>query len=150
MAISATRVAFLALMALKLKNNQNLCKLISNGQENTTKLQKIQNLPFTAFILAFMTLFWPFVGFSEFYDAKQGQMCTNCHNHAKYALLEFLNKIFQKWPLWKPSQTELKYFQNLSIFEYLQYTYLTLSRPGGHYAHYTMNLSTAITRSGLR
>ena len=41
-------------------------------------------------------LFWPSVGFSEFYDAKQGQMCANCHNHAKYALLEFLNKISQK------------------------------------------------------
>ena len=41
-------------------------------------------------------LFWPFVGFSEFYDAKQGQMCVNYHNHAKYALLEFLKKISQK------------------------------------------------------
>ena len=41
-------------------------------------------------------LFWPCVGFSEFCDAKQGQMCANCHNHAKYALLEFLNKISQK------------------------------------------------------
>ena len=40
--------------------------------------------------------FWPFVGFSEFYDAKQGQMCANCHNQSKYALLEFLNKISQK------------------------------------------------------
>ena len=45
LAIPATRVAFLALTALKPKNIQNLCKLTSNGQENTTKLQKIQNLP---------------------------------------------------------------------------------------------------------
>ena len=41
-------------------------------------------------------LFWPFVGFSEFFDAKQGQMCENCHDCAKYAFLEFLNKISQK------------------------------------------------------
>ena len=41
-------------------------------------------------------LFWPCVGSSKFYDAKQGQMCANCHNHAKYAPLEFLNKISQK------------------------------------------------------
>ena len=26
-------------------------------------------------------------------------MCANCHNHEKYALLEFLNKVSQKWPL---------------------------------------------------
>ena len=41
-------------------------------------------------------LFWPCIGFSEFYDVKQGQMCANCHNQSKYALLEFLNKIPQK------------------------------------------------------
>ena len=41
-------------------------------------------------------LFWPCVGFSEFYDAKQGKMCANCQNHAKYTLLEFLNKISLK------------------------------------------------------
>ena len=43
--ILSISVAFLALMALKLKNNQNSYRLISNGQENTIKLQKIQNLP---------------------------------------------------------------------------------------------------------
>ena len=43
-------------------------------------------------------LFWPCVGSSKFYDAKQGQICANCHNHAKYAPLEFLNKISQKRP----------------------------------------------------
>ena len=50
----------------------------------------------TALFCSKMTLFWPFVGFPEFFDAKQGQMCEKCHNHAKYALLEFLNKISQK------------------------------------------------------
>ena len=57
LAIPATRVAFLALTALKLKNNQNMQRLISNGQENTTKLQKNPKSSYSVFILTFMTFF---------------------------------------------------------------------------------------------